>query len=99
MLPLGSSRTPTPNSNSPGHIPLRKGDWKEETAKNKIALIESDLLEDLGDIPLRNFTRYDLQMQVNKLAETRSREIVVQMLIGREHVLTAFTEASRVPGF
>jgi hypothetical protein len=60
------------------YIPLKKGDWKEETAKNKIALIESDLLEDLGDIPLRNFTRYDLQMQVNKLAETRSRDRVLE---------------------
>jgi|ERR1035441_165881 hypothetical protein len=90
MLPLGSSRTPTPNSNSPGHIPLRKGDWKEETAKNKIALIESDLLEDLGDIPLRNFTRYDLQMQVNKLAETRSRDRVLQM---RAYLRDIFSEA------
>jgi hypothetical protein len=56
------------------YIPLKKGDWKEETAKNKIGLITSDLLGDLADVPLRNFTRYDLQMHVNKLAETRSRD-------------------------
>jgi integrase len=72
------------------YIPLKKGDWKEETAKNKIALIESDLLEDLGDIPLRNFTRYDLQMQVNKLAETRSRDRVLQM---RAYLRDIFSEA------
>jgi integrase len=72
------------------YIPLKKGDWKEETAKNKIALIESDLLEDLGDIPLRNFTRYDLQMQVNKLAETRSRDRVLQI---RAYLRDIFSEA------
>jgi hypothetical protein len=48
------------------YFPLTKEDWKEETAKNKMALIESDLIDDLGEIPLRNFTRYDLQLHVNK---------------------------------
>lgn len=72
------------------YFPLKKGDWKEETAKNKMALIESDLLEDLGNIPLRNFTRYDLQLHVNKLAERFSRDRVLQM---RAYLRDIFSEA------
>jgi integrase len=72
------------------YLPMKKGDWKEETAKTKIALIHSDLLDDLGEVPLRNFTRYDLQMHVNKLAETRSRDRVLQM---RAYLRDIFSEA------
>jgi hypothetical protein len=53
-------------------------------------LIHSDLLDNLQDIPLRNFTRYDLQLHVNKLAETKSRDRVLQM---RAYLRDIFSEA------
>lgn len=72
------------------YLPLKKADWKEETEKNKTALIRTDLLDDLEDLPLCNFTRYDLQMHINKLAENRSRDRVLQM---RAYLRDIFAEA------
>ena len=51
------------------YFPLKEGDWKEETAKNKKGLIQTNLLDDLSEIPLLNFDRFTLQLHVNKLAK------------------------------
>jgi hypothetical protein len=50
------------------YFPLKEGDWKEETAKNKKSLIQTNLLDDLGELPLINFDRFTLQLHVDKLA-------------------------------
>ena len=36
-------------------IPLKEAAWKEETAKTKTYLIQRDLIDVLGEIPLVNF--------------------------------------------
>ena len=50
------------------YLPLKKADWSEETAKNKTFLIQQNLVDDLGEIPLNNFDKFTLQTQINKLA-------------------------------
>jgi integrase len=72
------------------YFPLKEGDWREETANNKKSLIQSKLLDDLGELPLVNFDRFALQMHVNKLAETCSKDTVLQM---RAYLRDIFEEA------
>ena len=72
------------------YFPLKEGDWREETAKTKKGLIQSNLLDDLGEIPLKNFDRFTLQMHVNKLGKNCSKDTVLQM---RAYVRDMFEEA------
>jgi integrase len=72
------------------YFPLKEGDWTEETAKTKRGLIQTNILDDLGEIPLNNFNRFTLQMQVNKLAKTCSKDTVLQM---RAYLRDMFAEA------
>ena len=60
-------------------IPLKEAVWKEETAKTKKLLIQLDVVEPIGDIPLVNFDKFSLQLHLNKLAITRSKDRVLQM--------------------
>lgn len=60
-------------------LPLKEAAWKEETAKTKTILIQRDLIEPLGDIPLSNFDKFSLQLHLNKLATTRSKDRMLQM--------------------
>jgi hypothetical protein len=71
-------------------IPLKGAAWKEETAKTKKLLIERDLVDDLGEIPLENFDKFSLQVHMNKLAQTRSKDRVLQM---RAYLRDIFAEA------
>ena len=71
-------------------IPLKEAAWKEETAKTKRLLIERDLVDDLGEIPLENFDKFSLQVHMNKLAQTRSKDRVLQM---RAYLRDIFAEA------
>jgi hypothetical protein len=48
-------------------IPLKEAVWKEETAKTKKLLIQLDIVESLGEIPLVNFDKFSLQLHLNKL--------------------------------
>jgi hypothetical protein len=57
-------------------IPLKEAAWKEETAKIKKLLIRRDLTNFLGDVPLVNFDKFSLQLHLNKLASTRSKDRV-----------------------
>jgi len=72
------------------YFPLKEGDWKEETAKNKKSLIQTNLLDDLGEFPLINFDRFTLQLHVDKLARTCARDTVLQM---RAYLRDIFEEA------
>jgi integrase len=71
-------------------IPLKEGVWKEKTAENKKLLIQLDIVEPLGDIPLVNHEKFSLQLHLNKLAETRSKDRVLQM---RAYIRDIFAEA------
>jgi integrase len=71
-------------------IPLKEAVWKEETAKTKKLLIQLDIVEPLGDIPLVNFDKFSLQLHINKLALTRSKDRVLQI---RAYIRDIFTEA------
>jgi len=70
-------------------IPLKEAVWKEETAKTKKLLIQLDIVEPLGDIPLVNFDKFSLQLHLNKLALTRSKDRVLQM---RAYIRDIFAE-------
>ena len=59
-------------------IPLKEPDWREETAKVKKHLIETDVLSELGEFRLENFDKFVLQTHLNKLAKIRSRDRVLQ---------------------
>ena len=72
-------------------IPLKEAAWKEETARTKKLLIERDLVDDLGEIPLENFDKFSLQVHMNKLAQTRSKDRVLQM---RAYLRDIFAEGA-----
>jgi hypothetical protein len=72
------------------YLPLKKADWSEDTAKNKTFLIQQNLVDDLGEISLENFDKFTLQTQINKLAETRAKDTVLQM---RAYLRDMFSEA------
>ena len=71
-------------------LPLKEAAWKEETAKTKTILIQRDLIEPLGEIPLVNFDKFSLQLHLNKLATTGSKDRVLQM---RAYLRDIFAEA------
>ena len=71
-------------------LPLKEAAWKEETAKTKTILIQRDLIDPLGEIPLVNFDKFSLQLHLNKLATTRSKDRVLQM---RAYLRDIFAEA------
>jgi len=71
-------------------LPLKEAAWKEETAKTKTILIQRDLIDPLGEIPLANFDKFSLQLHLNKLATTRSKDRVLQM---RAYLRDIFAEA------
>jgi integrase len=70
--------------------PLKEAKWKEETAKVKKLLIQSDLVDEFEDVPLENFDKFTLQLHINKLAKTRSKDTVLQM---RAYMRDIFAEA------
>jgi integrase len=72
------------------YFPLRQGDWRPETAKEKMAQIELDLIARFGDHPLDTFDRFMLQTHVNVLAERYSQDRVKQ---ARSYLKFIFDEA------
>jgi hypothetical protein len=71
-------------------IPLKEAVWKDETAKTKKVLIQRDLTDVRGDVPLVNFDKFSLQLHLSKLASTRSKDRVLQM---RAYLRDIFAEA------
>ena len=72
-------------------LPLKEAHWKEETAKVKTLLIQQDLIDDFEEVPLENFDKFTLQVHLNKLAKTRSRDRVLQI---RAYMRDIFAEAA-----
>src|SRR5580700_5147395 len=72
-------------------FPLKEAQWKEETAKVKKWLIEHDLVEEFEEVPLENFDKFTLQVHLNKLAKTHSRDRVLQI---RAYMRDIFAEAA-----
>lgn len=72
------------------YLPLKEMDWREETAKVKKYLIQADLIDTFGDARLENIDKFSLQTHLNRLAQTRSRDRVLQV---RAYLQAIFAEA------
>lgn len=72
------------------YLPLKESNWKEETAKVKKMLIRRDLIDLFDKVPLENFDKFTLQLHLNSLAQSRSRDRVLQM---RAYLRDIFVEA------
>src|SRR6516165_9020931 len=71
-------------------FPLKEANWKPETAKVKRLIIQKDLVETFDGIPLEDFDRFALQLHLNQLAKTRSKDRVLQI---KSYVRHIFAEA------
>jgi integrase len=71
-------------------LPLKDANWKEETGKVKKLLIQRDLIDAFDQVPLENLDKFTLQVELNKLAQTRSRDRVLQI---RAYLRDIFVEA------
>jgi integrase len=71
-------------------FPLKEANWKLETAKVKKLIIQKDLVEAFDGIPLENFDRFAVQLHLNQLAKTRSKDRVLQI---KSYVRDIFAEA------
>lgn len=72
------------------YLPLKEADWRAETAKVKKHLIQADLVDEFGDVRLENIDKFALQIHLNKLAKTRSKDRVLQI---RAYMKAIFAEA------
>ena len=90
----GDRETERPDSGRPRHerwrghvrvvrpqsfLPLKEAKWRPETAKVKKLLIQKDLIDPFDGMPLESFDRFTLQVHLNKLAETSSKDRVLQI--------------------
>src|SRR5712691_1744432 len=71
-------------------FPLKEAHWKEETAKVKKLLIQRDLIDPFHKTPLGNFDKFTLQVHLNNLAKTSSKDRVLQI---RAYLRDIFAEA------
>lgn len=71
-------------------FPLKEAHWNRETSKVKKLLIRKDLIEKFDGIPLENFDRFTLQVHLNELGKTRSKDRVLQI---RAYMRDIFAEA------
>ncbi len=72
------------------YFPLRQGDWRPETAKEKTAQIEIDLISKFGTRILESLDKFELQTHVNHLARTYCQDRVKQ---ARSYLKSIFDEA------
>ena len=72
------------------YLPLRQGDWRPETAKEKTAQIEFDLISKFGTRNLETIDKFELQTHVNDLARTYCQDRVKQ---ARSYLKSIFDEA------
>lgn len=72
------------------YLPIRQGDWRPETAKEKTAQIEIDLIAKFGPEPIESLDKFALQTHVNDLANRYSQDRVKQ---ARSYLKSIFDEA------
>ena len=72
------------------YFPLRQGDWRPETAKEKKSQIELDLLTKFGEVALDSMDRFVLQTHLNDLVDRFSQDRVKQ---ARSYIKSIFDEA------
>jgi integrase len=72
------------------YFPLREGDWRPETAREKKAQIEIDLISKFGSEPIESIDKFELQTHVNDLAGRYSQDRVKQ---ARSYLKSIFDEA------
>jgi len=71
-------------------LPLKEANWKEETARDRKCIIQMDLIDKFESVPLEHFDKFMLQVHLNDLAKTRSRDRVLQI---RAYLRDIFAEA------
>jgi integrase len=71
-------------------FPLKEAKWRPETAKVKKLIIQKDLIDPFDGTPLENFDRFTLQVHLNKLGVTRSKDRVLQI---KAYMKDVFAEA------
>jgi integrase len=71
-------------------FPLKEAKWRPETAKVKKLIIQKDLIDPFDGIPLENFDRFTLQVHLNKLGVTHSKDRVLQI---KAYMKDIFAEA------
>ena len=71
-------------------FPLKEAKWRPETAKVKKLIIQKDLIDPFDGTPLENFDRFTLQVHLNKLGVTRSKDRVLQI---KAYMKDIFAEA------
>ncbi len=72
------------------YFPLRQGDWRPETAKEKMSQIEQDLLAKFGEVALDCLDKFLLQTHLNDLANRLSQDRVKH---ARSYLRSIFDEA------
>jgi integrase len=72
------------------YLPLRTGDWRPETAREKTAQIEIDLISKFGSESIESIEKFELQTHVNELAKRYSQDRVKQ---ARSYLKSIFDEA------
>jgi hypothetical protein len=72
------------------YFPLRQEDWRPETAKEKTAQIEIDLIVKFGSRTIESIDKFELQTHVNHLAKTYCQDRVKQ---ARSYLKSIFDEA------
>jgi len=72
-------------------FPLKEAIWRPETSKVKKALIEKDLIRVFDEVALQDIDRFRLQIHLNLLAKSVSRDRVLQM---RSYIRDIFAEAA-----
>jgi integrase len=72
------------------YFPLRQGDWRPETAREKKAQIEIDLVAKFGTQALDSIDKFELQTHVSHLAKTYCQDRVKQ---ARSYLRSIFDEA------
>ena len=72
------------------YFPLREGDWRPETAREKKAQIEIDLIARFGSERIESIDKFELQKHLNDLAGKYSQDRVKQ---ARSYLKSIFDEA------
>jgi integrase len=72
------------------YFPIRKGDWRPQTAVTKMDQIERDLVNKFGEYPMESLDRFILQTHLNFLADRYCQDRVKQ---DRSYLKSIFDEA------